>query len=194
MQAPREAHWNAVLQVPRYLKGHPGQDILFRHNSPLVLLGYCDSDWATCPNTRRSVTGYFVTLDGSPISWRTNKQATVSRSSVEAEYRSMATLTCELLWLRSLFSTLRIKLPPLKLFCDNKAALHIASNPVFHEHTKHIELDCHFIRDHVKSGAISPSYMPTTKQLADIFTKVLGTSQFHHLLVKMGIFDPHAPS
>ncbi|CAH9081001.1 unnamed protein product, partial [Cuscuta epithymum] len=151
MQEPRQAHWDAVIRVLRYLKGHPGQGIVYRRDSPLEILGYCDSDWASCPKTRRSVTGYFVTLGGSPISWRTKKQATVSRSSAEAEYRSMATLTCELLWLRSLFSSLRIKLPPLKLFCDNKAALHIASNPVFHERTKHIELDCHFIRDHVKS-------------------------------------------
>ncbi|CAH9119730.1 unnamed protein product, partial [Cuscuta europaea] len=110
MQAPRRVHWDAVIRVLRYLKGHPGQGILLGRHSPLSLVGYCDSDWASCPNTRRSVTGYFVTLGGSPISWRTKKQATVSRSSAEAEYRSIATLTCELLWLKSLFSSLRIKL------------------------------------------------------------------------------------
>ncbi|CAH9080519.1 unnamed protein product [Cuscuta europaea] len=194
MHAPRRVHWDAVIRVLHYLKGHPGQGILFRRHSPLTLLGYCDSDWASCPNTRRSVTGYFVTLGGSLISWRTKKQVTVSRSSAEAEYRSMATITCELLWLKSLFHSLRIKLSPIQVLCDNKAAIYIASNPVFHERTKHIELDCHFIRDHVRSGAIIPSYTPTKEQLADIFTKALGDSQFHYLLGKMGILDPHAPS
>ncbi|CAH9106113.1 unnamed protein product [Cuscuta epithymum] len=194
MQTPRQSHWDAVLRVLRYLKGHPGRGIVFNRNSSLSLVGYCDSDWASCPNTRRSVTGYFVTLGGSPISWRTKKQATVSRSSAEAEYRSMATLTCELLWLKSLFSSLRIPLPPVKLICDNNAAIHIASNPVFHERTKHIKIDCHFIRDHVRSGAIVLTHISTTEQLADLFTKALGASQFHYLLAKMGIIDPHAPS
>ncbi|CAH9106827.1 unnamed protein product [Cuscuta europaea] len=194
MQTPRLAHWEAVLRVLRYLKGHPGQGILFGHHTSLSLTGFCDSDWASCPITRRSVTGYFVTLGGSPISWRTKKQATVSRSSAEAEYRSMAALICELLWLKSLFSSLRLPLPPMQLKCDNKAAIHIASNPVFHERTKHIELDCHIIRDHVRSGVVIPSYISTSEQLADLFTKALGASQFHFLLSKMGILDPHAPS
>ncbi|CAH9064897.1 unnamed protein product [Cuscuta europaea] len=194
MQAPRLAHWDAVIRVLRYLKYHPGQGVLLRRHSSLTLVGYCDSDWASCPTKRRSITGYFVTLGGSPISWRTKKQATVSRSSAEAEYRSMATLTCELLWLKSLLSSLRITLPPIRLLCDNKAAIHIASNPMFHERIKHIELDCHFIRDHVRSGVIIPSHISTTEQLADLFTKALGASQFHYLLAKMGIQDPHAPS
>ncbi|CAH9109373.1 unnamed protein product [Cuscuta epithymum] len=195
MHQPRQVHWDAAIRVLRYLKSHPGQGILLRSDSPLLLTGYCDSDWASCPLTRRSVTGYFVMLGGSPISWRTKKQVTVSRSSAEAEYRSMATLTCELLWLKGLLSSLGITTStPIRLFCDNKAAIHIASNPVFHERTKHIELDCHFIRDHVQRGIVAPSYTSTKDQLADIFTKALGAQSFSHLLSKMGIRDLHAPS
>ncbi|CAH9056431.1 unnamed protein product [Cuscuta europaea] len=195
MQHPRLAHWEAVLRVLRYLKGSPGQGILLRSDSSLSLTGHCDADWASCPVTRRSVTGYFVSLGFSPISWRTKKQATVSRSSAEAEYRSMASLTCELIWLRNLLRSLGVThAGPVHLYCDNQAALHIASNPVFHERTKHIELDCHFIRDHIQAGTIAPAYTPTTEQPADLLTKALGAQQFSYLLHKMGIFDPHAPS
>ncbi|CAH9146225.1 unnamed protein product [Cuscuta epithymum] len=195
MQCPKVAHWEAVLRVLRYLKSHPGQGILLRSDSPLTLTGFCDADWASCPVTRRSVTGYFVSLGQSPISWRTKKQATISRSSAEAEYRSMAALTCELIWLRNLLRCLGVVHPsPVQLYCDNQAALHIASNPVYHERTKHIELDCHFIRDHIQAGTISPSYTSTSEQPADMLTKALGASQFSYLLAKMGICDPHAPS
>ncbi|CAH9102403.1 unnamed protein product [Cuscuta epithymum] len=195
MQCPKVEHWEAMLRVLRYLKGHPGQGILLRSDSSLTLTGFCDADWASCPVTRRSVTGYFVSLGHSPISWRTKKQATVSRSSAEAEYRSMAALTCELIWLRNLLRCLGVvHSSPIPLYCDNQAALHIASNPVYHERTKHIELDCHFIRDHIQAGTISPSYTSTTEQPADLLTKALGASQFSYLLVKMGICDPYAPS
>ncbi|KAJ4797516.1 Retroelement pol polyprotein-like [Rhynchospora pubera] len=195
MQAPLQVHYDAALRVVRYLKGNPGQGILLRTDSDLRLVGYCDSDWASCPITRRSLTGYFVMLGGSPISWKTKKQPTVSRSSAEAEYRSMATVTCELIWLKSLLSFLGVvQVQPMQLFCDSQAALHIAANPVFHERTKHIEVDCHFVRDHIREGNIYTGHVSSTEQLADIFTKALGKQQFDYLSSKLGICDLHAPT
>lgn len=194
MQQPREEHWNAALRIVKYLKGSPGQGILLSSTAKFQLHGWCDSDWAGCPLTRRSTTGWFVFLGHSPISWKTKKQHTVSRSSAEAEYRSMATTTCELKWLKSLLSELGIfHKGPMRLHCDNQAALHIAQNPVFHERTKHIEVDCHFIRNEVLQGNVQPSYVPTSEQLADIFTKALGRHQFQILLGKLGIRNPQAP-
>lgn len=168
---------------------------MLRADSDLSLQGWCDSDWAACPVTRRSLSGWLVFLGQSPISWKTKKQHTVSRSSAEAEYRAMAAVTCELKWLKGLLLSLGVHHPKaIKLFCDSQSALHMAKNPVFHERTKHIEVDCHFVRDAITDGLIAPSYVPTVTQLADIFTKALGKKQFDYLLAKLGIFEPHAPT
>ena len=119
----------------------------------------------------------------------------MSRSSAEAEYRSMATTTCELKWLKELSSTLGVMhFDPMHLYCDSQAALHIAANPFFHERTKHIEVDCHFVHDEIQNGAIHTKYVHTSMQLADIFTKALGKRQFDFLLIKLGVRNPYAPT
>ncbi|KAK2996941.1 hypothetical protein RJ639_024875 [Escallonia herrerae] len=161
MHAPRQPHLDAALQVLRYLKGAPGQGILLPANSSLTLHAYCDADWAGCPSTRRSTTGYIIFLGSSPISWRSKQQSVVSRSSAEAEYRAMATTSSEVIWLVRLLHDLHIPCTsPVSLFCDNQAAIHIAANPVFHERTKHIKIDCHFIRQHIQSQVLIPQLIP----------------------------------
>ena len=116
MQKPREEHMEAARRVVRYLKGTAGQGILLRQTCNLQLTGFCDADWGACPLSRKSLTGYFMMLGDSPISWKTKKQSTVSRSSVEAEYRSMAVATSELVWLRTFLAALGIFLPSLCIY------------------------------------------------------------------------------
>ena len=107
----------------------------------------------------------------------------------------MATTTCELKWLKGILSNLGVVHDkPMTIRCDSQAALHIAKNPVFHERTKHIKVDCHFVRDEILKDNIRPSYVPTTAQLADIFTKALGKLQFETFLGKLGIQNLHAPT
>jgi len=127
-------------------------------------------------------------LGSSPISWESKKQPTVALSSAEAEYRSMRAVTAELSWLTRLLSKLQVpSILPIPLKCDSQTAIHIAKNPVFHERTKHIELDCHFVWEKLHEGLISMSYTKATDQLADIFTKPLPGPQHHHLLCKLGV-------
>nr|GEW62595.1 cysteine-rich RLK (receptor-like protein kinase) 8 [Tanacetum cinerariifolium] len=179
-----------VKHVLRYLLNSPRQGILLANDSAVQLKACCNSDWASCPMTRRSTTGYCILLGDSPISWKSKKQVVVSRSSAEAEYRAMALTCCEVTWLVSLLKELGIKdLEPVALYCDNQAALYITANPVFHVRTKHIEVDCHYVRDQLKAGKIKPSYVHTKSQLAYVFTKVVSVDQHTKLLSKLGVSE-----
>ncbi|CAH9136015.1 unnamed protein product [Cuscuta epithymum] len=152
---------------------------------------WCDSDWASYPLTRRSLNDCLIFLGGSFVSWKTKKQHTVPRSSAEAEYQSMATVTAELRWLKGLLLSLKIvHSRPMSLFCDSRYALHIAQNPVFHERMKHIEVDCHYVRDAIQDGLLTTRHVSTGDQLADIFTKALGQQHFLFLLSKLDILIP----
>ncbi|KAK9055837.1 hypothetical protein SSX86_026922 [Deinandra increscens subsp. villosa] len=191
MQAPCTAHWNAAIHTLRYVKGSLSQGLFFNNSEDYKLQAYCDSDWAACPNTRHSISGYFVSLGMSPISWKSKKQPTVSLSSAEAEYRSMRRVTSELAWLTRLLTELGVPdIVPVPLKCDSQAAIHIAKNPVFHERTKHIELDCHYVREKVQDGLIALTHIPTVSQLADVFTKSLPGPQHHSLISKLGLAPP----
>ncbi|GJZ90439.1 putative RNA-directed DNA polymerase [Tanacetum coccineum] len=160
-----------------------------------VLTAYCDSDWLRCLYTRRSRTCYMLLLGWTPISWKTKKQSLVSRSSAEAECRAMASTVSEIISVQWLLSELHVHNPlATPLFCDNQAAQHIANNPVFHERTKHIEMDCYFISERVESKEIIPMKISSKMQIADLLTKGLPAHQLQFLLGKIYITDLHAPS
>uniref|UniRef100_A0A3Q7HF73 Reverse transcriptase Ty1/copia-type domain-containing protein n=1 Tax=Solanum lycopersicum TaxID=4081 RepID=A0A3Q7HF73_SOLLC len=108
MQHPKRSHWDAALRVLRYLKQALGQGVLLARDCITSLTAYCDSDWAACPNTRRSVTGYVIQLGSSLISWKSKKQHTISRSSAKAEYSSMTVTVAEIIWLTGLLKDLRV--------------------------------------------------------------------------------------
>ena len=195
MSSPRTTHWAVLEQILCYLKGAPGRGILYGNHGHSHVECFSDADWAGSKIDRKSTTGYCVFVGGNLVSWKSKKQNVVSRSSAESEYRSMAQSTCELIWIHQLLCEVGINNSlPMKLWCDNQAALHIASNPVFHERTKHIEIDCHFVREKIQQNLISTSHVRTGEQLADIFTKPLNGPRIDYICGKMGMINIYAPS
>jgi hypothetical protein len=190
LSCPTHTHYDTSSGVVRYLKSSPGRGLFFRRDSQLHLLGFIDADWAGCLDTRRSTSGYCFFLGSSLISWRAKKQHTVSRSSSEAEYRALSFATCELQWLVYLLQDLGVScIKPPVLYCGNQSALHIAANPVFHERTKHLEIDCHFVREKLHQGIFKLLPIHTKSQLADFFTKPLPPKSFQFFITKLNMFD-----
>ena len=195
MAAPKVPHLQAVYRILKYLKKSPGQDLFLSTESELRLKSYCDANWVACLDTKRSIFGFCIFLGDSLISWKCKKQYVVSRSSVESENRAMATITSEIVWLIALLKTFGLDhKQAASLYCDNRVTLYIAANPVYHERTKHIEVDCHFIRENIQDGTINTFNVPSRHQVADFFTKALGHKQFHYLLSKMNLTNIYGSS
>ncbi|RDY10922.1 Copia protein, partial [Mucuna pruriens] len=160
MQALCVDHWAAILRILRYIKKTPKQGLLYENKGDTHISGNCDANWARPPIDRRSTTGFCISIGGNVVSWKSKKQNTVVRSSAKAEYRAMASVTCKLIWVKQLIQELEFAyVQPMKLYCDNQAALHIASNPIFHERIKHIEIDCHFVREKLLAKEISTEFV-----------------------------------
>ncbi|XP_022569788.1 uncharacterized protein LOC111212509 [Brassica napus] len=192
--APREPHLNAVHKLLRYLKGTVGQGLFFSTDNNFDVRAFSDSDWGTCKDSRRSVTGYCIFVGDSLVSWRSKKQDTVSCSTAEAEFRAMWSVTKELIWLTRLIVILKAPFQmPTHLYCDNVSALYIANNSVYHERTKHVEMDCYKIREHIDSGFLKTMFVRTGNQLADTLTKALHPAPFRELISKMGLLNIFAP-
>lgn len=192
---PTLANLRAAKRILRYLKGILTYGIRILSQSSLTLNSFCDADWAGCPVTCRSTTGYCVFFCSNCVSWSSKKQATIARSSVKAEYRALASATVELTWISYLLHDLGISLAQThRLFCDNISALHMTKNPVFHACTKHIELDYHFVRKKVTHGDLVTKYIPFSLQIADILTKSLPKHLCRNFKVKLGVHSLPHPS
>ncbi|CAJ2650750.1 unnamed protein product [Trifolium pratense] len=191
--SPTTVHWAAVLRILRYLRETQFQSLLFPSSYSLELRAYSDADWAGDPTDRKSTTGFCIFLGDSLISWKSKKQDIVSRSSTEAEYRAMASTTTEIVWLRWLLSDMGVPLSePTPMYCDNKSAIQIAHNTVFHERTKHIEIDCHFTRHHLQHGTITLPFISSSLQIADLFTKTHSIKRFRFLIDKLSMLSANA--
>ena len=180
MHDPREQHYTALKRIIRYIQGTLSYGLQIYKTTLDSLIAYSDADWAGCPDTRRSTSGYCVYLGDNLISWSSKRQQTVSRSSAEAEYRGVANTVAETCWLRNLLLELHIPIRKATLvFCDNVSSVYLASNPVKHQRTKHVELDLHFVREKVALGQVKVLHVPTAFQYADIFPKGLPSSLFN---------------
>lgn len=176
MHDPCDIHWALVKRILRYLHGTVDKGLQLRRSTTPTLVAYSDADWAGCPDTRRSTSGFCVFFGDSLISWSSKRQAIVSRSSAEAEYRGVANVAAECCWIRHLLGELNVKIDKATLiYCDNISAVYLTENPVLHGRTKHVELDVHFVREKVAIGEVRVRHVPTRQQIADIMTKGLPT-------------------
>ncbi|GKC22910.1 ribonuclease H-like domain-containing protein [Tanacetum coccineum] len=152
------------------------------------LVAYTDADWAGCPTTRRSTSGYCVFLGDNLLSWSAKRQHTLSRSSLEAEYRGIANVVAETAWLRNLIKELHTLLLYVTLvYCDNVSAIYMTANLVQHQRTKHIEIDVHFVRDMVARGHVRVLHVPSHYHYADIFTKGIPCAPFEKFRISLSV-------
>ena len=171
-------HWTAVKRILRYFQGSAGIGLRICKSPSTTVSAFSDADWAGCPDDRRPTGGFVVFFGSNLISWDAKKQATVSRSSTEAEYKSLANATAEVMWVETLLDELGIARPRVScLWCDNLGATYLSANPVFHARTKHIEIDFHFVRERVAKKLLDIRFIPTGDQVADGFTKPLQARQ-----------------
>ena len=176
---PTNAHLNMAKNVLRYIKNTLNFCLRFmKGKGQMELSGCSDSDWGGSED-RRSITGYCFQLsvngrnvNDSLISWKSKKQQTVALSTCEAEYMALATAIQEAKFLRQLLADMQgCDVKSVNIHVDNQGAISLAKNPVYHQRSKHIDIRYHFIRSEVQEGCISLHYVPSEKNMADLFTK-----------------------
>lgn len=185
---PGMPHWAGVKRVLRYLRGTSSYKLKFDGSKIGPIYGYCDADWASDPDERRSVTGYIFIKCDAPISWCTKRQPTVALSTTEAEYMSMSSAAQEALWLRGLSEEIeQHSKSPTEIFCDNQGARNLALNGAYQARTKHIDVRHHFMREKVHAKLLAFTYVPTKKMIADSLTKALDVNKFSECIKYQGI-------
>ncbi|KAH9801351.1 retrovirus-related pol polyprotein from transposon RE1 [Citrus sinensis] len=188
LAAPTEKHWIACKKILRYLKATKDFGLLFKAGDGINLTSYTDADWACDVDDRKSVGAYCVYLGQNLISWSSKKQQTVARSSTESEYRALSTACAEIVWIQALLGELKLKCSQIPvIWCDNNGAAALATNPVYHAKTKHIEFDVHFIREKVTCKQVEIKYVPSEWNVADVLTKPMAYSFFNYYRDKLNV-------
>lgn len=182
MQNPQEAHLQATKDILRYTD----LGLFFKKGEENRLHGYTDVDYGQDTDDMNFVSAYIFFLGNSPISWNSKKPSSTSRSSCESEYRALAQCSCEAVWIRRLLEELKIlDDKPTNLYCDNRSSIKLSYNPVFHERSKHFEIEYHFTRQKVENDTISVEFIFSQDQPADILTKSLGRIKFKNCKSKL---------
>ena len=192
MKEQGKEHWLALKWMLRYLKGSQEMGIEYRRSEngeADPMMGYCDSDFASNIDSRKSQTGYIFKLFGGAVSWKSSLQSVVALSTTEAEYIALTEAVKEAMWLRGITADFGLVQESLTIFCDSNGAICLAKHQVFHERTKHIDIRLHFIRDVIEGGEIKVTKVGTEDNAADVLTKALPVSKFRHCLKLVGVVD-----
>ncbi len=190
MQTPRKPHLDAVRRILRYIKHTLHYEIFYEAKSQLQIHGYTDVDWAGNVSDIKSTSGFLFSFGSGAVSWSNKKQPTVALSSTEAEYRGATIVACEVVWLQKLLSDLGLLMnAPIVIYCDNISSILLANNPVYHARTKHIEVHYHFIKEKVLAKEIDLIHVSIEDQVANIFTKALGTDKLKKFRKMLGVLE-----
>ena len=188
MSKPYSNHLAAAKRLLRYIKGTSEYGLIYKRDEDSKLVGFCDSDYAGDQDDRMSTSGYIFLLGSKPIAWNCSKQKVVALSSCEAKYISSTSAVCQGIWIsRFVHELIGQVVEKFDLYIDNKSAIEISRNPVYHGRTKHIEVRYHFIRNCVEENKVILKHVRTDDQLADLFTKPLGITKFIEFRRKIGL-------
>ncbi|XP_062103740.1 uncharacterized mitochondrial protein AtMg00810-like [Humulus lupulus] len=163
LSTPCVPHLNTANRILQYLKDTRGQGLFLHSQSDIHVKAFADADWDSCVDTRKSIFKYCVFLGRNLVSWKSKKQPTISRSSAEAEYHAMANATCEI-------TRILVILKDFGTTPDNNAAIHISENHVFQEHTKHVDIECHILREKVQECLFKMIHVTSSNNLVDVLT------------------------
>ena len=182
MHSPCESHGNALKQVLMYVRGTIRYGLVFKHGGPQRLIGYSDISHNTDQDDGRSTTGHLYCYDKTPITWCSQKQETMALSSCEAEFMAATEAAKQAIWFLELLSEITgRKCVKTTLYVDNKSAIALAKNTVFHRRSKHIHKRYHFIWECVEKEQIDVEHIAGSVQGADILTKALARKKFKEM-------------
>uniref|UniRef100_A0A6N2LRF5 Integrase catalytic domain-containing protein n=1 Tax=Salix viminalis TaxID=40686 RepID=A0A6N2LRF5_SALVM len=189
---PGMDHWKAAKKVLRYLQGTKEYKLTYRRSDNIEIVGYSDSDYAGCIDSRKLTFGYLFLLAGGAVSWKCGKQSVIATSTMEAEFVACFEATVHALWLRNLISGLGIVdsiAKPLRIYCDNSATVFFSKNDKYSKGAKHMEIKYLSVKEEVQKRRVTFEHIRTNMMLADPLMKGLPPGIFIDHVEKMGIID-----
>ena len=193
MHSPRNSHFHVANRVLRYVKGRTGLGITYKKIGKIDLVLYTDSYFSGSRVNYRSTMGYCTFLGGNLVTWRSINQSLISKSSTESEFRAMSKGIDEVIWIQNILDELQIPyIKPIDIRCNNKSAISIAHDLVYHDRMKHVNIDIFYIQDHLKQGILTIDHVSSKEQCADIFIKGLPMKAMRYLISKLGMRSIHS--
>ena len=184
-------HWKVVKKVMRYLQGTKDYMLTYKRSGQLEVIGYSDSDFAGCPDDRKSTYGFIFMMAGGAVSWKSVKQTLTATSTMEAEYVTCYEATCQAMWLKKIFffgfHIVESISKPLVIYCDNTTAVHFSQNNRSATRSKHFDIKYMFVKEKVREFQTRIEYTATEHMLADPLTKGLPIGVYQRHVTHMGL-------